>query len=51
MCIAYALHWIYFDVDNVNLESHAIRRHVLSGMAYSIAHLPFIMVSRALRLL
>lgn len=44
MCIAYALNWIYFDVDNSNLESHAIRRHIVSSMVYALAHLPFIMV-------
>jgi len=44
MCIAYALHWIYFDVDNANLESHAIRRHIISSIVYGLAHLPFIMV-------
>lgn len=45
MTIAYGLNWLYFDVDNSNLESHAIRRHIFSSMIYSLAHLPFIMVS------
>lgn len=44
MCIAYALNWLYFDVDNSNLESHAIRRHIISSMVYGLCHLPFIMV-------
>jgi len=45
MTIAFGLNWLYFDVDNSNLESHAIRRHILSSMVYGLAHLPFIMVS------
>ena len=45
MCIAYGLNWLYFDVDNTNLEVHAIRRHIVSSMIYGLAHLPFIMVS------
>ena len=44
LCIAYGLNWLYFDVDNNNLESHAIRRHIFSSMVYGLAHLPFIMV-------
>lgn len=44
MCIAYGLNWLYFDVDNTNLEVHAIRRHIASSMIYGLAHLPFIMV-------
>ncbi len=45
MCIAYGLNWLYFDVDNTNLQIHAIRRHFLSSVIYGLAHLPFIMVS------
>jgi hypothetical protein len=48
MCIAYGLNWLYFDVDNTNLEVHAIRRHIVSSMIYGLAHLPFIMVSGSL---
>lgn len=44
MCIAYGLNWLYFDVDNANLESHAIRRHIITSMVYGLAHLPMIMV-------
>jgi hypothetical protein len=47
MCIAYGLSWLYFDVDNTSLESHAIRRHMVSSMIYALAHLPFIMVAIA----
>ena len=47
-CIAYGLNWLYFDVDNSNLESHAIRRHIFSSMVYGLAHLPFIMVHNLL---
>jgi len=46
MCIAYGLNWLYFDVDNANLESHAIRRHIITSMVYGLAHLPMIMVPR-----
>lgn len=35
--------WIYFEVDGVNLFSHAIRRKKWSAMLWSFAHLPFIM--------
>ena len=44
MCIAFGLNWLYFDVDNANLESHAIRRHIITSMVYGLAHLPMIMV-------
>ena len=44
MCIAYGLNWLYFDVDNTNLEAHAIRRHMFTSMVYGLVHLPFIMV-------
>ena len=44
MCIAYGLNWLYFDVDNTNLEVHAIRRHLFTSMTYGLVHLPFIMV-------
>ena len=44
MCIAYGLNWLYFDVDNTNLQMHAIRRSVLSSVLHGVMHLPFIMV-------
>jgi hypothetical protein len=44
LCIGYGLNWLYFDVDNTGLKLHAIRRHVITSMIYSISHLPFIMV-------
>jgi hypothetical protein len=44
MCIAFGLNWLYFEVDNANLESHAIRRHIVSSIVYGLSHLPFIMV-------
>ena len=51
MCIAYGLNWVYFDVDNSNLETHAIRRHIISSMVYGLAHLPMIMVRQPKELL
>jgi hypothetical protein len=51
MCIAYGLNWLYFDVDNTNLQVHAIRRSMYTSLIYGLVHLPFIMVSQRLCLL
>ena len=39
----FIFNWLYFEVDGSNLAMHAIRRHKLSAMAWSMSHLPFIM--------
>lgn len=49
MTIAYGLNWLYFEVDNANLEFHAIRRHMFSSIVYGLTHLPFIMVFPCLK--
>ncbi|RIA96032.1 bacterial low temperature requirement A protein [Glomus cerebriforme] len=38
--IAYNLHWIYFDVDASRQFQHALRRHVITGVLFGLAHLP-----------
>ena len=40
---AFSFNWLYFEIDGYNLHTHAIRRHVLSSIAWISAHLPFIM--------
>ena len=40
---AFSFNWIYFEIDAANIHTHAIRRHVLSSIAWTVAHLPFIM--------
>ncbi|KAK4507404.1 hypothetical protein PRZ48_001139 [Zasmidium cellare] len=40
----FIFNWMYFEIDSSNLLTHAIRRHKLSAMAWSFAHLPFIMM-------
>mgnify|MGYP003624080999 CR=1 FL=1 len=34
---AFVFNWIYFEIDSFNLHTHAIRRHVFSGMFSSLA--------------
>ncbi|KAG8528058.1 uncharacterized protein KY384_006974 [Bacidia gigantensis] len=40
---AFAFNWLYFEIDAWDLHTHAIRRHVVSSIAWIFAHLPFIM--------
>lgn len=40
---AFCFNWIYFEIDSANLTTHAIRRHRISALLWSMAHLPFIM--------
>ncbi|KAK0959151.1 hypothetical protein LTR91_021001 [Friedmanniomyces endolithicus] len=40
---AFSFNWMYFDIDGQNLAFHAIRRHKISAIIWSMAHLPFIM--------
>ena len=40
---AFCFNWIYFEIDGANISSHAIRRHKVSALVWSITHLPFIM--------
>jgi hypothetical protein len=40
---AFAFNWMYFEIDNFNLHTHAIRRHVMSSVTWMSVHLPFIM--------
>ncbi|TKA79689.1 hypothetical protein B0A55_04073 [Friedmanniomyces simplex] len=40
---AFCFNWMYFDIDGANLHFHAIRRHKISAVIWSMAHLPFIM--------
>ncbi|EHK98866.1 putative Dynamin-related protein DNM1 [Glarea lozoyensis 74030] len=40
---AFCFNWIYFEIDGMDLFSHAIRRNVTSAMLWSSVHLPFIM--------
>ena len=40
---AFAFNWIYFEIDNFNLHTHAIRRHAVSSIVWISIHLPFTM--------
>lgn len=40
---AFSFNWLYFEIDSWNLHTHAIRRHHVSSMIWTIFHLPFIM--------
>lgn len=40
---AFAFNWIYFEIDQFNLHTHAIRRHWFSSISWTLIHLPFIM--------
>lgn len=40
---AFSFNWLYFEIDSWNLQTHAIRRHVVSSMVWLTAHSPFIM--------
>ena len=40
---AFALNQLYFEIDAVNIHTHAIRRHFVSSMIWITVHLPFIM--------
>ncbi|EOA88521.1 uncharacterized protein SETTUDRAFT_160398 [Exserohilum turcica Et28A] len=40
---AFVFNWLYFEIDSFNLHTHAIRRHVVSAMAWLTLHVPFTM--------
>ncbi|KAI4219338.1 MAG: hypothetical protein L6R36_008391 [Xanthoria steineri] len=40
---AFCFNWLYFEIDGWNIQTHAIRRHVLSSVIWITIHLPFIM--------
>ncbi|KAI1321682.1 hypothetical protein F5Y16DRAFT_66896 [Xylariaceae sp. FL0255] len=40
---AFCFNWLYFEIDNCNLEMHAIRRSAMSTLVWTLAHVPFIM--------
>jgi hypothetical protein len=40
---ALVFHWLYFEVDGSNIDTHAIRRHVHSSFLWQNAHLTFVM--------
>lgn len=40
---AFSFNWLYFEVDGLNLHTHAIRRHAASSLLWVTAHLPLIM--------
>ena len=40
---AFAFNTIYFESDNFNLHTHAIRRHYASSIVWVTIHLPFVM--------
>jgi hypothetical protein len=40
---AFCFNWLYFEVDGSNLHAHAIRRHKVSAMVWTMSHLPFVM--------
>lgn len=40
---AFSFNWLYFEIDSWNLHTHAIRRHYVSSMGWTIVHFPFIM--------
>ena len=43
LCQAFCLNTLYFEIDSFNLHTHAIRRHVLSTLAWMTLHLPMIL--------
>ncbi|KAK0102068.1 hypothetical protein ONS96_006032 [Cadophora gregata f. sp. sojae] len=40
---AFCFNWMYFEIDLLNLNVHAIRRHYVSAWVWIFGHLPFIM--------
>jgi hypothetical protein len=45
MCIGYGMNWIYFDIDNSDIQVHAMKRFTsLMPFIYEKAHLPLVMV-------
>ncbi|KAF2672246.1 hypothetical protein BT63DRAFT_369506 [Microthyrium microscopicum] len=40
---AFTFNWLYFEIDNFNMHSHAIRRHFFSAFLWISAHMPFTM--------
>jgi len=39
----FAFNWLYFEIDQLNLHAHAIRRHVASALLWLTPHLPFVL--------
>ncbi|CAG8445156.1 893_t:CDS:10 [Acaulospora morrowiae] len=40
LLLAYNLHWIYFDVEASRQFQHALRRHTLTGISFTLIHFP-----------
>lgn len=40
---AFCFNWIYFEIDLLNMQIHAIRRHYVSAWIWIFGHLPFAM--------
>ncbi|KAG4435821.1 hypothetical protein IFR05_008680 [Cadophora sp. M221] len=40
---AFCFNWMYFEIDLLNMNVHAIRRHYVSAWIWIFGHLPFIM--------
>lgn len=39
---AFCFNWMYFEIDLLNMNVHAIRRHYVSAWVWIFGHLPFI---------
>jgi low temperature requirement protein LtrA len=40
---AFCFNWMYFEIDLLNMQVHAIRRHYFSAWIWIFGHLPFVM--------
>jgi hypothetical protein len=40
---AFCVNWMYFEIDLLNMQVHAIRRHYFSAWIWIFGHLPFAM--------
>lgn len=40
---AFSFNWLYFEIENFNLHTHAIRRSRISALAWMTSHLPLAM--------